>query len=60
MSNGLNLPKRKSYCVLWFDEKGMSHLVSNSFRKTYKAAQKVADEYMFINQVQTLVAECLC
>lgn len=55
----LKLPQKNGYCAMWYDGKGNAHMVSDSLRRTYKAAQKVADEYMFIHQVIVTINECV-
>lgn len=59
MKNNLKLPTKKGWCAVWFDEKGKQHIIADSYSKTKKRALRIADEYMFINQVQTNIVECI-
>lgn len=56
---GFRLPDIEGYCACYRDSNGKQRKIPDSERKTYKAAQRIADEYMLINQVQTYVIECI-
>lgn len=59
MKNNLKLPAQKGWCAVWFDEKGKQHIITDSYSRTKSRALRIADEYMFINQVQTDIVECV-
>lgn len=56
---GIELPTNEGYCAMWVDENGNSHMINNSWSKTKARAQRFADEYQFIHQVETYVTECM-
>ena len=55
----IKMPSRKGWCAVWFDSKGKQHVINDSWSRTKARAQRIADEYMFINQVQTDITECV-
>ena len=55
----IKLSTIKGYCAYYIDEKGKMKIIPNSQCKSKKKAQKIADEYMLINLVQTGITECL-
>lgn len=56
---GLCLPTNEGYCAMYKGSDNKWHVIEDSFRKTRKASLKIADEYMFINQVETKIIECI-